>query len=95
MQGEVPHPTHHTTPGAGPLYGDVGRYLSPVLPKAPEVPLLPWGVPSGSPARGRGKLGATDPAPAPLPRLISLPEMCIWLDSPWGPPLATQGQRII
>lgn len=88
MQGRVPHPTHTTT-GAAIVWRCGARYLSQVLPKAPEVPLLPWGVASGSPAKGRGKRGATDPAPAPLPRLISSHEMCIWLDSPedlpWPP----------
>lgn len=72
-----PH-SQHTHPKP-PLYGDVTRAISRrSSPKAPEeVPLLSWGVPSGSPARGRGKLGATDSALAPHPQLISLPGMCI------------------
>lgn len=91
MRGRsAPPPTR--PPPAAIVWRCCLRYLSQVLARGSGVGAPPplW-VPSGSPVMGRGKLGALAPAPAPAPhpRLISLPEMCIWLDTPgdlpWPP----------
>lgn len=74
---------------------EMSHALSQVLPKGTGGPPPPLGCAVWLPREGEGKTRSHKPSPGATSMVNQFTRDVYLAGSPWGPSLATQGQRII